>query len=61
MRLEYVNKWPISVTSGMATSTIRYLYIYIYILQKRDLTRCGVLEYDYLFQFSPPSVFRQEA
>jgi hypothetical protein len=60
--LEYFNKWPISVTSGMGTSTTRCLDIRIYnILPKRNLTRCGVLEYDYLLQFSPSSVFGQEA
>jgi hypothetical protein len=60
MRMEYVNKWPISVTLGMGTFTTHYLDIYN-IFPGRTLTRCGVLEYDYLFQFSPSSVFRQEA
>jgi len=44
----------------MGTSTARCLNIHN-ISPKRNLTRCGVLEYDYLFQFSPSSVFGQKA
>lgn len=67
IRLQYVNKFPVSDVKRkyLHDMVLRQMgsriFSCINVLLERNLTHCRVLEYDYLLQFPPANVFRQEA